>query len=123
MSKILEYIKLVPKGLANPVNILEGWINDYNFDNLPKEEVEEILKRRAICEQCPFNSVNAKTSKEYFDVFQKHYETERDELHCSICACPIKTKTASLDSECGLSADDKTKDLQLKWNKYNEQTK
>ena len=123
MSKILEYIKLVPKGLANPVNILEGWINDYNFDNLPKEEVEEILKRRAICEQCPFNSINAKTSKEYFDVFQKHYETERDDLHCSVCACPIKTKTASLDSECGLSADDKTKDLQLKWNKYNEQTK
>ena len=123
MSKILEYIKLVPKGLANPVNILEGWINDYNFDNLPKEEVEEILKRRAICEQCPFNSLNAKTSKEYFDVFQKHYETERDDLHCSVCACPIKTKTASLDSECGLSADDKTKDLQLKWNKYNEQTK
>ena len=123
MSKILEYIKLVPKGLANPVNILEGWINDYNFDNLPKEEVEEILKRRAICEQCPFNSINAKTSKEYFDVFQKHYETERNELHCSVCACPIKTKTASLDSECGLSADDKTKDLQLKWNKYNEQTK
>ena len=123
MSKILEYIKLVPKGLANPVNVLEGWINDYNFDNLPKEEVEEILKRRAICEQCPFNSLNAKTSKEYFDVFQKHYETERDDLHCSVCACPIKTKTASLDSECGLSADDKTKHLQLKWNKYNEQTK
>jgi hypothetical protein len=40
-SKILEYIKLVPKGLANPVKVLEGWINDYNFDNLPKEEVEE----------------------------------------------------------------------------------
>jgi hypothetical protein len=123
MSKFTEYLKLIPKGLKNPQQVLEGWINDYNFDNLPKEEVEEILKRRAICEQCPFNSLNAKTSKEYFDVFQKHYETERDDLHCSVCACPIKTKTASLDSECGLSADDKTKDLQLKWNKYNEQTK
>ena len=123
MSKFTEYLKLIPKGLKNPQQVLEGWINDYNFDNLPKEEVEEILKRRAICEQCPFNSINAKTSKEYFDVFQKHYETERNELHCSVCACPIKTKTASLDSECGLSADDKTKDLQLKWNKYNEQTK
>ena len=118
MSKFTEYLKLIPKGLKNPQQVLEGWINDYNFDNLPKEEVEEILKRRAICEQCPFNSINAKTSKEYFDVFQKHYETERNELHCSVCACPIKTKTASLDSECGLSADDKTKDLQLKWNKY-----
>ena len=123
MSKFTEYLKLIPKGLKNPQQVLEGWINDYNFDNLPKEEVEEILKRRAICEQCPFNSLNAKTSKEYFDVFQKHYETERDDLHCSVCACPIKTKTASLDSECGLSADDKTKDLQLKWNKYNEETK
>ena len=76
MNKYLEYLKLIPKGLSNPKQILEGWINDYNFDNLPKEQVEEILKRRAICELCPFNSVNAKTSKEYFEVFQKNYETE-----------------------------------------------
>ena len=41
MSKFTEYLKLIPKGLKNPQQVLEGWINDYNFDNLPKEEVEE----------------------------------------------------------------------------------
>ena len=102
MSKFIEYLKLVPKGLSNPKQILEGWINDYNFDNLEDKEVKEILKRRAICEQCPFNSINAKISKEHKELFGFNYTTDRDDLHCSICSCPIKQKTASLSSNCGL---------------------
>lgn len=103
MSKYLEYLKLIPKGLSNPKQVLEGWINDYNFDNLPKEEVEVILNRRAICEQCPLNSIHAKVSNEYKELFGFNYQTDRNELHCSICACPISAKTASLSSDCGLS--------------------
>ena len=120
MSKFIEYLKLVPKGLSNPKQILEGWINDYNFDNLEPKEVKEILKRRAICHSCPFNSLNATTSQEYFDIFGKHYETDRDDTHCSLCGCPDKKKTASLDSECGISSEPKTEHLPLKWNKYKQ---
>jgi len=126
MSKYIEYLKLIPKGLSNPLKILEGWVNEYNCDNLKPEEIEEIIKRRTICEECPLNSINAKTSQEYKDLFGSNYETERSELHCSICACPISTKTASLSSECGLDLynNQHPENLQqLKWNKYNETTK
>ena len=43
MSKLTEYLKLIPKGLSNPKQVLEGWINDYNFDNLKSNEIKEIL--------------------------------------------------------------------------------
>lgn len=125
MSKYLEYLKLIPKGLSNPKQVLEGWINDYNFDNLKPEEITEILKRRAICESCPLNSFNAKKSEEYKNLFDLHYYTDRDDLHCSICACPVATKTASLSSNCGLERynEENPENIQeLKWNKYNETT-
>lgn len=121
MSKFTEYLKLLPKGLSNPKQVLEGWINDYNFDNLPKEEIEVILNRRSICEECPLNSINAMTSKEHKDLFGFNYITEREELHCSICSCPIKQKTASLSSDCGLeyyNENNPDNKQPLKWNKY-----
>lgn len=112
-----DYLKLIPEIFKHPKEILQGWINDYNFENLPEEEVKEILKRRSICEECPFNSINAKTSQEYLDVFQENYSSTRDDLHCSACLCPITKLTACLDCECGLSKNIKTKNLKLKWNK------
>jgi hypothetical protein len=125
MSKFTEYLHLIPKGLANPGNILEGWINDLKLENgtLKEDEVAEILRRRSICEQCPFNSILAKTSQEYYDTFNENYKTERTDLHCSVCACPIKKKTASLDSECGLGSDKKAleKNGGLKWTTYSKQ--
>lgn len=120
MNKYIEYLKSIPKGISNPKEVLEGWWNDYNFENLPKDEIEEILKRRAICHSCPFNSLNAQTSKEYFDIFGEHYKTDRKDEHCSICGCPSTKVTASLNSECRLAENDKTKHLQLKWNKYKQ---
>jgi hypothetical protein len=125
MSKLTEYLKLIPKGLSNPKQVLEGWMNDYNFDNLKPNEVKEILNRRAVCESCPLNSINAKTSKEYKDLFDLNYFTDRDDLHCSICACPISTKTAALSSSCGLETyneNNPNNPQTLKWNKYNETT-
>lgn len=125
MSRYIEYLKLVPKGLSNPKEVLEGWINDYNFKDLKPEEIEEIVKRRAICEECPFNSIKAKTSEEYKKLLGINYATDRDDLHCSICGCPISKKTASLSSSCGLETYNNNNPdniQQLKWSSYNETT-
>jgi hypothetical protein len=104
LKKLTEYLKLIPKGLGNPTQILEGWINDYKLDNnqLSEQDIEKIISRRVICETCPLNSINAKTSKEYKELYGKNYKTSVDYLHCSICSCPIKAKTACLTCHCGL---------------------
>ena len=62
MSKFTEILKMIPKGISNPQDIIDGWINDAKLENgeLSDEQTELILKRRAICESCPLNSVNAK---------------------------------------------------------------
>jgi hypothetical protein len=121
MSKFLDYLKLVPQGLKNPLQVIEGFWNDYNFENLPKDEVEEIVRRRLICETCPFNSINAKTSQEYKDIFGQNYDGGRDELHCSICSCGVKKKTAALSDDCGMDSNTKTMSLPLKWTKYKQE--
>jgi len=106
MSKYLEYLKLIPKGIANADKVIEGWVNSIklHYENLMEEEMQEIITRRGICETCPFNSKNAQTSKEYFDLYKQNYKTDRDDFHCSICSCPIEKKTASLSSDCGMES-------------------
>jgi len=121
MSKFSEYLKLIPKGLSNPSKILEGWWNEYNFENLKEDEIAEIIRRRAICEECPLNSIKAKTSKEYKDLYGENYTTDREELHCSICGCPAQAKTASLSTDCGLTEynnKNPNNKQTLKWIKY-----
>ena len=124
MSKFVEYLHLIPKGLANPGKILEGWVNDIKLENgtLKEDEIAEILRRRSICEQCPLNSILARTSQEYYDTFNEHYDGRKPELHCSICHCFIKFKTASLESNCGLESDKKAleKNGGLKWTTYSK---
>jgi len=122
MSKLTEYLNLIPKGLKNPIKILDGIYNDIKLENnlLQEDEVNEILRRRLICQSCPFFSLNATSSTEYYDIFKEHYKTDRDDNHCSVCGCNEKLKTSSLDSNCGLDTDEKTKHLELKWNKYKQ---
>lgn len=105
MSKLGEILKLIPKSFNNPLQIIEGWKNDYKMehDSLTEEQMDIILTRRAICEACPYNSVNAKTSEEYKKLYGNNYETNLDFLHCTICSCPIKKKTACLNCQCGLT--------------------
>lgn len=121
MSKYLEYAKMALNGIKNPDLIVEGWVNEAKIsnDSLNEIQLSEILKRREICSLCPFNSINAQNSEQYFDIFKEYYKTDRNELHCSLCLCPIKTKTASLHSDCGMAANKKTKDLELKWKAFN----
>ena len=124
MSKYLEYAKAALKGINNSNLIIEGWINEAkaNAGDLDEETLAEILRRREICSQCPFNSINAKTSEEYKELFGENYKTKRNELHCAICLCPIKSKTASMHSECGMASDEKTANLELKWKAFNNKT-
>jgi hypothetical protein len=123
MSKFIEYLKLIPKGLQNPELIVEGWLKDIQLEygDLPKDEIEEIVRRRAICNDCPLNSIKAQTSKEYKDLYGENYKTERTEFHCSCCGCPINKKSASLHSDCGLTyynSNHPDNTQILKWNKY-----
>jgi hypothetical protein len=121
-KRLGEYIKLVPKALKNPKEVVEGMINHVKATNgsLPEDEQEEIVRRRLICSGCKFNSIEAKNSEEYFQAYGVHYETERPDLHCSCCACNIDWKTASLAAECGLKYYNDTHENQipLKWEAY-----
>lgn len=104
MSKLKEYLSLVKKGLPNIDKIAEGVLNEVKseFNLLSEAEQEEITRRRLICNTCPLNSLLAKTSKEYKELYNENYNTDRDDLHCSICACNLQMKTSSLSSNCGL---------------------
>ena len=126
MNKYLEYIKLLPKGLANIDKVFEGIVNEtkLKYKTLSEDQQAEIIKRRVICQACPLNSINALESKEYKDLFGVNYNTKRDSLHCSICSCDIALKTSSLGSDCGLSYYNEThpENIQeLKFTKYNKQ--
>jgi hypothetical protein len=122
MSKFSEYIGLIPKALKNPTKVLEGVVNSVKmeFGALPKDEQQEIIRRRLICESCPFMSRNAKTSQEYFDAYGDHYQSDRKEDHCSCCQCLIGYKTSSLSSDCGATVYnyDHPNKIPVRWTKY-----
>ena len=126
MNKYLEYIKLLPKGLANIDKVFEGIVNEtkLKYKTLSEDQQEEIIRRRVICQACPLNSINALESKEYKDLFGVNYKTDREDEHCSICSCNSILKTSSLGSDCGLSYYNETQPdniQELKFTKYNKQ--
>ena len=109
MSKLTEYAKLVPK--TKVPNLLEGLTNQVmmSVNMLPEHEKRVIMKRRDTCNTCEFNSKNAKLIG---------YETEREDYHCSMCGCPIASRTASLLSNCGIevwNAENPDHIMPLKW--------
>jgi len=89
MNKWLEYIKLFPEGAKNPRKVIEGIVNSANFVNLSEEEQDVIIARRILCASCPNMSANKEEAK------KKGFD------YCTLCSCPIETKTASLSSDCG----------------------
>ena len=127
MSKLSEYLKLIPGGVKNISKVLEGLLNDVSLATLPENKRAEIVKRRAICSECPFMSENAKTSPEYRLITgSEGYKTARTDNHCTMCGCPIKTRTASLEANCGIekyNISHPNSPLELKWEKYNESGK
>ena len=122
MSKLKEWLSLIPEGIKNAPQIVEGIVNNVKLNNglLSEEEQEEIVRRRLLCMACPFMSANAKTSEEYFKLKGKHYETDREDDHCTLCGCPITTKTSCLSCYCGAKSfnDDHKTDLPIKFTPY-----
>lgn len=112
MSKLGEYIKLLPKGIHNLPKIIEAVTNlaKMELGTLPQEDLEVIVGRRLICTTCPFMSKNAEKAGVY--------KTDRPDEHCSLCSCPISTKTASLESNCGIEEynnNNPDNPMELKW--------
>lgn len=73
---------------------------------LPEDQVNEIIRRREICAQCPLQSENAKE--------EGWYESVLPYIHCTACKCDIGLKTACLSCNCGAE----NKGLEPKWKKY-----
>ena len=115
MSKLTEYLYLIPEGLKNIGPIVNGLRNQIRMEIgiIPPEHEDEIIRRRLICADCPFMSVNA--------IKMGTYITSRTDVHCTGCGCPIETRTASLESECGLAnynIQNPNNQIPLKWEKY-----
>jgi hypothetical protein len=128
MNPFKEYILLTKKGVKNIDKVLEGIRNDISnkFKLLSEEKKEVIAQRMEICNNCPYNSRNAQTSSEYKSLTGEHYTTNRPELHCSLCGCTLHFKVSSLNSNCGIEAwneENKEKQLDLKWTKYQQDEK
>lgn len=120
MSKLSEYLALIPKGLPQSIQVMRAISNEIKLknDQLPENEKNEIIRRRYICSMCPFNSVNAQNSEEYKTLTGKNYTTSRTDLHCSFCGCPINTRTSGLKSNCGAEVwnkDNSNKQIELRW--------
>lgn len=117
MAGLIEYVRALGQALKKPDIVIEGWLTDAKLMNgeLSEEETKEIIRRRAICETCPFLSRNALESG--------NYHTVRKDLHCIQCGCPITKKTAALSDNCGIEVynkrkQNKNKQLPLKWEAY-----
>jgi hypothetical protein len=119
MSKISEYLQLIPDGIRNIDKVAEGIKNSVLLElgTLDEQSLNIIIERRKICAVCPYLSENAKKAG--------WYTTAREEEHCTMCGCPIKTKTASLASNCGIEVFNANlkpgaSPLQLRWIKTNQ---
>lgn len=123
MSKITEYIRLLPRAIPNADKIVQAIITNVQYRNgtLSEDKKAELVRRRVICEGCPFMSKNSSTSEEYLTLVGKHYNSVRSEPHCSFCGCGITKRTASFGSNCGIETwneENPDKQIPLKWTKY-----
>lgn len=120
MSKLSEYLKLIPKGINNVPQIFSGVMNQarIEFGTISKEKLDIIVGRRMICKTCPFMSENA--------VKSGIYKTDRNDEHCMYCSCPTSTRTASLESNCGIEVynyENPESPMDLKWTAVNGNNK
>lgn len=116
-----ELFDLAGKGIKNFDKIAEGVWNEISSKTLNSAQKKEITKRTEICAGCPFNSENAQTSREYFDLYEESYKTTRKDPHCALCGCVLKYKVASFSSNCGLEIHNRRfpeKQQPLKWEAF-----
>lgn len=94
----IKNIKQIAEGIKNNAKML--------LDSLGEKEVEEIIRRRLICAQCPLQSDNAKEAGWYDSIIPF--------THCTACKCDIDLKTACLSCNCGAEIQQ----LEPKWTAY-----
>lgn len=118
MSKLGEYLALIPRGIKNLPQIMESVTNQVKMElgSLPKEKQDIIIGRRLICTTCPYMSKNAIKGYE-IDGKKGTYETDRDDNHCIWCGCPVSSRTASLEMNCGIENynAENNSEVPLKW--------
>ena len=121
MSKLSEYLALIPRGIKNFPQILEAVKNKtmMEFGTLSIDRREIIIGRRLICATCPYMSVNAKKGFVIEDRERQLYKSDREGEHCIWCGCPVSTKTSSLESRCGIETynEEYGTNVPLKWDK------
>ena len=69
---------------------------------MPPERLRELIlqtskDRLVVCRDCEFNSENKRTSNTPFD------SSWRKDEHCTVCSCPLITKTKALHAKCPLN--------------------
>jgi hypothetical protein len=118
LKTIKDYTEAVINGINNGDKIIESLIIAAKVKNgsieITPEELAEILRRKEICEGCPFNSKNLKQLGVY--------SSELAYTHCSLCKCRIgydDSKEYCLSCNCGADAFNKAnphlKPIELKW--------
>lgn len=138
-SKFSEYFNLYAHGLTQAdVVIAARWNKAVDAVGLLDDDVKTEAERRlAICETCPFNSVNAQHSQEFTEFYRAamrkrgtpmeyplvpKYQTNRadSDLHCSWCGCDIDSKVLGMEGNCGIENYNAVYGMNepLKWTKY-----
>jgi len=121
MSKLSEYLALIPRGIKNVPQILEAVSNQtkMEFGMLSNDKQDIIIGRRMICATCPYMSKNAVKGFVIDNIQRQLYKTDREDEHCIWCGCKTSTKTSSLQSNCGIEIynEEYGADVPLKWNK------
>ena len=121
MGVLNEYLALIPRGIKNLPQILEAVTNQAKMElgALPKDKLDVIVGRRMICATCPYMSKNAVKGYE-IDGKEGGYKTEREDEHCIFCGCPISSRTASLEMNCGIQNYNAQhgSNVELKWTEH-----
>jgi hypothetical protein len=123
LKTIKDYTEAVINGLQNGDKIIEGLIIGAKVKNgsgeIKPEELAEILRRKEICAECPFNSKNAGAP----------YSSTLAYTHCCLCKCRIgydDSKEYCLSCNCGAEAFNEAnphlKPIEVKWRAVREQT-
>lgn len=121
MSAIKDYLNIVRAGIKNGDKIIESLVVASQVKNGTASEgaIAEILRRKEICANCPFNSKNAKRDR--------GYNSSIPFEHCTLCLCRIgadDSKEACLSCTCGINEWNKRNQdkppMEVKWGPYTE---
>lgn len=120
VKSIGEYLEVVKRGIQNKDNIIEAIRTASEIKNktgeISDDAIAEIMRRKDICANCPFNSKNAEKISGYKTVIPFQ--------HCIHCFCRIggeDSKEYCLSCKCGISEYNKHNpgnEKPLKWEPF-----